>query len=154
MKMIIGAITVVLSLNAWGGGEVPWPIDQQENLLVRNLNGVWANISATPRMLYYIETEKTKSKACPYLVHVLELSAETSRVLFSGTQKVCTTQKAGMGIILYDSLGRAKKYLDIVGVSSGKKQQNIGLSIYDYNQATIKGDRIEQDLFVKIAVID
>ncbi len=153
MKLFLLSLSLLLSIRVFAGGEVPWPIDKQEPLILRQLDGLWLSSTITsPRLMYYIKTEKVKSKKCPYKVHVWEINSTSGDMLFAGAESFCKTLQERAAIILYDKDHVPQRYLEIVGVKNGKNFQNIGLSIFGYDGAIVSKDRVDQDIFFKAIV--
>lgn len=153
MKLLMSLLFFVFTVIANAGGEVPWPVEKQVPIRVLNLQGLWMSATITsPQLVYLISLEHLKSKTCPFRIHVVELNESSTKAIYEGERKVCSSNVRSIAMVLYDRVGRAKKYVHIVGVADVNGEQSIGFSIYDYENDSIQKDRVKQDLFYKVSL--
>ncbi|MCC6137760.1 MAG: hypothetical protein IT287_03955 [Bdellovibrionaceae bacterium] len=155
MKLIKTALLgVFVTLSAYAGSEVPWPITSQESVRVSDLTGTWISMNLkSPGYLYFFSFSANKfaDSSCPYLLKVEEMNPFEQQVISKGWSTVCQVNQTSVTFKLYDKNGRLRNRLDIVGVrkdenEGGLGKQFLGVMIYD---GGIRPQLVAADTFFK-----
>jgi hypothetical protein len=140
MKMFcVLVLSLGVTFYARAGGDVPWPITSQEAVRVSGLTGTWLSSNLNdPGYLYYFSFSLNKGtdNACPYKLTVQEMNPFEQVIVSSGFSTVCQVNQSSITFKLYDSQGKLRNRLDIVGVrkdhnEGGLGEQHLGVMIYD-----------------------
>lgn len=152
MKVVLSLVLSIFTWNAIAGGDVPWPIASEEEIIVDSLSGIWAGSDEEP-LVYNIRVKETGFGMCPYVVAIAEISLFEDRVTTHGVGLHCLNR--GMGqVYLLDDTGDIQFSLDLVGLSkteefkyNGLGPQLLGLSMYNYPDKKV----MFHEIFYKIA---
>lgn len=160
MKSVAVVLFMIMSsMKAFAGGDVPWPIQDQEAVRVSDLTGTWVSLNVkNPGLLYFFSFEAVDlpyvaNGTCPYRL-VVEQMDEFDHVMVSkGTSVACSVHQASMLFRLYDADGQLKNILHIVGLrkelgEEGMGNQYLGVRIYDGSE---RPQLIAADAFFKFS---
>lgn len=139
MKLKILICGVFFALTTWAGTEVPWPVASQEAVRVSDLTGTWVSMNLKdPGYLYFFSFSANdySDNSCPYKLTVEEMNPFEQQVVSSGFSTVCQINQSSITFKLYDSKGKLRNRLDIVGVrkdenEGGFGKQYLGVMIYN-----------------------
>jgi len=154
MRQLIVIAMTLFSIGAQAGGsEVPWPKDSEQYLQVRDLGGVWVSQHLdAPQVVYYFSLERGGiSELCPFILRVFEIDSVTGQVLTTGGGVYCSETIDRIVLVLYDSNGQARKYLDIVGLIKPQEMDVLGPQLLGFTAMELRPESkiIYQDTFYK-----
>lgn len=141
MRLKILIFGVFFALTTWAGTEVPWPVTSQEAVRVSDLTGTWVSMNLkSPGYLYFFSFSANQyqysNSTCPYMLTVEEMNPFEQQVISKGFSTVCQVNQSSITFKLYDSKGKLRNRLDIVGIrkdenEGGLGKQYLGVMIYN-----------------------
>lgn len=155
MKTVVAVLLIIMSsLKVHAGGDVPWPVQDQEAVRVGDLTGTWVSMNVkNPGLLYffYFEAVDSIDGACPYQLVVEQMDFFDHVMISKGVSVVCHIQQASMLFHLYDADGQLKHRLHVVGLrkdisEDGMGHQYLGVRIYDGSD---RPQLVAADAFIK-----
>lgn len=151
MRLAVFLPLLLISALSWAGGEVPWPKEDQQNIALRELGGMWVSQHLdAPQRLFYFNIERGGiSEACPFVMRTFEVDADTKVVRTAGGGVFCTDQLDAITIVMYDFEGIAQNYLKLVGLKMPAQGSFNGTQMLGITLTTFESDPriIFQDTF-------
>jgi len=136
---------------SWAGGEVPWPKEDQQNISLRSMEGMWLSEHLdAPQQLFYFNLERGGiSDECPFVLRAFEVNPVTKQLVSAGGGVFCSESVEAITMIMYDFDGHARNYLQIVGLrkpahSTFGGSQLLGMILSTYGETPTM---ITQDTF-------
>lgn len=152
LKLVFLSLFVAISAHA--GGDVPWPITSQEAVRIADLTGTWVSMNLqSPGYLYFFSfsSNKFSNNSCPYLLTVEEMNPFDAQIVSKGWSTVCQVNQTSVTFKLYDTTGRLRNRLEIVGVRKDENESGIGkqyLGVMIYN-GSVRPQLVAADTFFK-----
>lgn len=152
LKLFLLSFFVALYANA--GGDVPWPITSQEAVRISDLTGTWVSMNLkSPGYLYFFSFKANTfgNNSCPYMLTVEEMNPFEQQVMSKGISTVCQVNQSSVTFKLYDSSGKLRNRLEIVGVRKDQNEDGLGkqyLGVMIYN-GSYRPQLVAADTFFK-----
>jgi hypothetical protein len=151
MRLAIFQIVMLMTVVSWAGGEVPWPVESQQSIAIRELSGVWTSQHLEdPQRMYYFSLERGGvSESCPFILRVFEVNTQSGDLMTIGGGVFCSAFIKDIKIVMYDSYGTARNYLEIVGLEKPQQSNFMGVQLLGITLSTYaeKPEIIAQDSF-------
>ncbi len=154
MKSIAMMMLLMCSF-AFAGPEVPWPEEDQREVVVEDLQGLWVSWNLnSPQQAFKIQVQEANyNLSCPYVVTVTALNPYSGEVSSKDIDVICSSFPRKVTFILSNDSDNTRQYVEIVGLWKDKGAEELGrqyLGITVYNYGTFK-EKVYEDIFYKIS---
>lgn len=155
MKLLISLLMFVASASSWAGTEVPWPLYAQQNIQIREIEGMWVSQHLdNPQLMYYFTMERAEIVVgCPLILRIYEINSESGAVISQGSRLMCSNTAKSVSFVMYDEHGRARNQVRIVGLIKPVESEFLGAQLLGFSVFSFGPDAevLAQDTFYKFA---